>query len=878
MDAVKNFGVVTSSTGYDAAATSIVLSAGHGAKLPDPVVDGEYNLVWFDSTNFTNPAEDPNVEIIRVTGPAGTGDTKTILRAQEGTVASNKNTAGATYTMVLGTTAKIITDIESEIAASDQNASEVPFSPTPGIASNQVQGAIEELESDVDIKLAGKAATDRKLDDFGTPDDNTDLDSSITRHGLLPKLGGGSTNYLRADGTWAAPGGGGDMLKSVYDTDDNGIVDNAESVVDNAITNAKLANMAGQTIKGNQLLGYEDPADLTPAQVRSLINVEDGAAADQNASEVPNTPAGNIAATDIQAAINELDTEKAAAGDNSDITQLSGLTTDLSIAQGGTGESTEQAAIDALSSAAGATNEHVLTKDTVSGNAIFKAAAGGFADPMTTRGDIIIRDPSNNTNRLGIGPAGQFIKSDGTDIEWGTAGGGGDMLKSVYDTDDDGVVDEAEVITGQGALATLNTVDTSQIDNSAVINGKLADVPGHTLKGNPDIGTNPPQDLNAGSVRSILNVEDGAAADQNASEVPFSPTPGIGSNQVQGAIEELETDVDTKLAGKAATDRKLDDFGTPDDNTDLDSSVSRHGLLPKLGGGSTNFLRADGSWAAPAGGGDMLKSVYDIDDSGIVDNAETVVDNAITNAKLANMAGQTIKGNQLIGSEDPTDLTPAQVRSLINVADGADVTGSNPPQAHDLSGALHNNTLLAALNAKITDATLIDTGDSRLSDSRDPTAHNTSHQNGGADQIRIDNFQEGEDNTDLDSSTGRHGLLPKLGGGSTNFLRADGSWAAPGGGGSVVIASGSYTGDDSVNRAIPHGLAVVPKFILMTMSGVGGFPRLIKIGAVNYVSSTSNAEYSVTNWTSTDFYVGNSTAYNPSGNGSSYTYYWVAVA
>ena len=46
-----------------------------------------------------------------------------------------------------------------------------------------------------------------KIDDFAAGDDNTDLDSSTSRHGLLPKLGGGTTNFLRADGTWAAAGG-----------------------------------------------------------------------------------------------------------------------------------------------------------------------------------------------------------------------------------------------------------------------------------------------------------------------------------------------------------------------------------------------------------------------------------------------------------------------------------------------------------------------------------------------------------------------------------------------------------------------------------------------------------------------------------------------
>ena len=47
--------------------------------------------------------------------------------------------------------------------------------------------------------------------------------------------------------------------------------------------------------------------------------------------------------------------------------------TDLSIANGGTGQSTAQAAIDALSQVSAATNEYVLTKDTTSGSAEWKA-------------------------------------------------------------------------------------------------------------------------------------------------------------------------------------------------------------------------------------------------------------------------------------------------------------------------------------------------------------------------------------------------------------------------------------------------------------------------------------------------------------------------
>ncbi len=51
--------------------------------------------------------------------------------------------------------------------------------------------------------------------------------------------------------------------------------------------------------------------------------------------------------------------------------------TTVAVNQGGTGQVTAQAAIDSLSAVSGATNEHVLTKDTATGNAKWKEAAGG---------------------------------------------------------------------------------------------------------------------------------------------------------------------------------------------------------------------------------------------------------------------------------------------------------------------------------------------------------------------------------------------------------------------------------------------------------------------------------------------------------------------
>lgn len=119
LDPIKNLVYVITSIGYDASATSIALQSGGGAKLPNPAVDGAFNLVWYNHTDYKNPADDPNVEIIRVTGKSG--ENLTITRAQESTTASNKNTTGKTYRLILGMTAKMITDIQTALNSKENS-------------------------------------------------------------------------------------------------------------------------------------------------------------------------------------------------------------------------------------------------------------------------------------------------------------------------------------------------------------------------------------------------------------------------------------------------------------------------------------------------------------------------------------------------------------------------------------------------------------------------------------------------------------------------------------------------------------------------------------------------------------------------------------
>jgi hypothetical protein len=110
-DPVRNFCKVIVNGLYDSTATTIQLALGEGNKLPDPSTEGQYNLVWWNATDYSDPSDDPYKEIVRVT--AKSGDQITILRGQEGTTAQNHNLPGKTYKMMLTLTKKTYEDLQT---------------------------------------------------------------------------------------------------------------------------------------------------------------------------------------------------------------------------------------------------------------------------------------------------------------------------------------------------------------------------------------------------------------------------------------------------------------------------------------------------------------------------------------------------------------------------------------------------------------------------------------------------------------------------------------------------------------------------------------------------------------------------------------------
>ncbi len=81
------------STGYNNSVTSVVLQTGEAEEFRLPSTP--FFVTWWNFSDYEHPNQDPLKEIIQVTAVAG--DTLTVVRAQQGTLASNHNVVGKVY-------------------------------------------------------------------------------------------------------------------------------------------------------------------------------------------------------------------------------------------------------------------------------------------------------------------------------------------------------------------------------------------------------------------------------------------------------------------------------------------------------------------------------------------------------------------------------------------------------------------------------------------------------------------------------------------------------------------------------------------------------------------------------------------------------------
>lgn len=138
LDPVKNFakGILASGI-VDGIATSMTLQAGQTALFPTPVpASVAFNVVIYNSTDFNNPSDDPDKEIVRVTDVSG--DSFTIVRGQEGTTGVAHNTAGKDYVVALALTKKTMDDIESNLVGNSATLKKTITQTAHGFTVDQV--------------------------------------------------------------------------------------------------------------------------------------------------------------------------------------------------------------------------------------------------------------------------------------------------------------------------------------------------------------------------------------------------------------------------------------------------------------------------------------------------------------------------------------------------------------------------------------------------------------------------------------------------------------------------------------------------------------------------------------------------------------------
>jgi hypothetical protein len=374
------------------------------------------------------------------------------------------------------------------------------------------------------------------------------------------------------------------------------------------------------------------------------------------------------------------------------------------------------------------------------------------------------------------------------------------------------------------ALLINKTTGLVTLTNKSVANAALADIPTATFKGRTAAGTGVPQDLTATQATALLNAVVGDAGSGGTKGLAPAPAAGdaaagkflhangtwalpagggeanTASNVNAGGVGvfKQKTGVNLEFRGLNAGSAKVT-VTNDTANNEIDIDVAEANLtLGNLGGSiDLSGAKASGILAAsrfPALTGDVTTTAGAL--------ATTIAAGAVNNAKQANMAANTLKGNNTGAAAAPADLTAAQAKTLLAIA-AADVSGlgalatqatvnlstqatgtlaaaQEPAHTGDVTNTAGSLALTIATNA-VTNAKAAQMAANTIKGNNAGATANAADLT-AAQATAILNAVVGDS-----GSGGTKGMVPAPAAGDAaagRFLKADGSWATPPGGGS----------------------------------------------------------------------------------------------